>query len=90
MPIMVVLRMPLLPSNTEGDARRPVHQNVRILNNFFVTLGNPLLYAKSTSQLVFKGNEVKVEVPSSWVGNKWTILEGCSKVTIKDNKFLKP
>ena len=80
----------LNPSNTEIDARRPVHQNVRILNNFFVTLGNPLLYAKSTSQLIFKGNEVKVEAPSSWVGNKWRILEGCSRVTIKDNKFQKP
>ena len=80
----------LNPSNTVIDARRPVHQNVRIINNFFVTSGNPLLYAKSTSQLVFKGNEVKIESPSLLVGNKWVVLEGCSKVTIKGNKFLEP
>ena len=80
----------LNPSNTVIDARRPVHQNVRIINNFFATMGNPLLYAKSASRLVFKGNEVKIESPSSLVGNKWFVLEGCSKVTIKGNKFLEP
>ena len=80
----------LNPSNTVIDTRRPVHQNVRIINNFFVTSGNPLLYAKSTSQLVFKGNEVEIESLSSLVGNKWVVLEGCSKVTIKGNKFLEP
>ena len=53
-------------------------------------MGNPLLYAKSTSRLVFKENEVKIESPSSLVGNKWFVLEGCSKVSIKGNKFLKP
>ena len=51
----------LHPSNTIIDAERPVHRNVRILNNRFVTFGNPVLYAKSTSGLRFEGNEVSVE-----------------------------
>ena len=50
----------LHPSNTVIDADRPVHRNVRILNNRFVTFGNPVLYAKSTAGLVFEGNSVSV------------------------------
>ena len=77
----------LNPSNTVVDARHPVHQNVRIINNHFVTFGNPLLYAKSTSNLVFKGNSVEVHPAASETGGKWFILDGCSDVVIKGNRF---
>ena len=80
----------LNPSNTVVDARHPVHQNVRIINNHFVTFGNPLLYAKSTSDLVFKGNRVEVHPSASETGSKWFILDGCSDVVIKGNRFPVP
>ncbi|MCH5329189.1 MAG: right-handed parallel beta-helix repeat-containing protein, partial [Coprobacter sp.] len=50
----------LNPSNRKIDEDVPVHRNVRILNNRFVTFGNPVLYAKSTAGLRFEDNEVAV------------------------------
>lgn len=75
----------LHPSNTIIDANRPVHKNVRIIGNKFQTWGNPVLYAKSTSGLVFKENEVTVSADATPAKKELFILKGCKDVKIKDN-----
>ena len=93
----------LHPSNTEIDSRKPVHKNVRILNNRFVTFGNPVLYAKSTSHLLFEGNEVSVgyedmrqprkekpqaeDLADRVFSNEPFVLVGCSDVSLQNNKI---
>lgn len=80
----------LHPSNTVVDADRPVHRNVRIVGNKFLTWGNPVVYAKSTEGLVFSGNDVK-PVPGMEVEAKeQLVLNGCKHVEIKDNLFAAP
>ena len=77
----------LNPSNTDINEKRPVHQNVRIINNHFVTFGNPVLYAKSTSDLVFKGNEIEESSSVSEKTSKWFVFDGCNRVLIQRNRF---
>ena len=76
----------LHPSNTIVDAERPVHENVRIENNVFKTFGNPVLYAKSTADLIFKGNTI--HNPSVEKAPLF-LLNGCKEVVIKDNRIEK-
>lgn len=76
----------LHPSNTMVDAERPVHENVRIENNVFKTFGNPVLYAKSTADLIFKGNTI--HNPSIEKAPLF-LLNGCKEVVIKDNRIEK-
>ena len=68
------------PSNTEMDPRQPVHENIRILDNTFETWGNAVLYAKSTRNLLFKGNSITGTDPSARF-----ITEACSKVKLLDD-----
>ena len=76
----------LHPSNTVVDAERPVHRNVRIIGNTFRTFGNPVLYAKSTKDLIFKENRVASTLLSGGMRPKPVfILYGSKNVTIKDN-----
>lgn len=79
----------LHPSNTSINADRPVHRNVRIENNVFKTFDYPVLYAKSTAQLTFKGNTIiGTQTPQPQAGNVNTFyLNGCKDVVIRDNKF---
>lgn len=65
------------PSNTVLDPRQPVHENIRILDNTFETWGNPVLYAKSTRGLVFKGNTITGTAPDARF-----LLDTCTKVSI--------
>lgn len=69
------------PSNTVMDPRQPVHQNIRILGNTFETWGNPVLYAKSTRNLVFQRNAVTGTPPASRF-----ITEACSRVKLENDK----
>ncbi len=78
----------LNPSNTDINEKRPVHQNVRIINNRFTSYGQTILSAKSTSNLVFRNNEVTMYRKSSDTSSKWFSLNGCSKVKFKANQFL--
>ena len=48
------------PSNRIIDASRPVHRNITIRGNRFITHGNPVLYAKSTADLLFENNDIAV------------------------------
>lgn len=79
----------LNPSNTLISPNQPVHKNVRIENNVFKTFDYPVLYAKSTSGLLFKDNTISRTndlTPSS--GNKNTFrLNGCNQVVIEGTRF---
>lgn len=76
------------PSNSEIDANRPVHRNIRIENNVFKTLGNPVLYAKSTQGLVFKENTVEKGDTFIFSGEKPLFhMVGCKDVVIKGNRL---
>lgn len=79
----------LHPSNTDINADRPVHRNVRIENNVFRTFDYPVLYAKSTAQLIFNNNTiVGTETLQPIAENTNTFyLNGCKDVVIRNNKF---
>lgn len=79
----------LHPSNTVIDANKPVHRNVRIENNLFKTFDYPVLYAKSTAQLVFTNNTIiGTKTLQPMAGNTNTFyLNGCKDVVIRGNKF---
>lgn len=79
----------LHPSNTIVDANRPVHRNVRIIGNTFQTFGNPVLYAKSTTGLVFKNNKVNVCLSPNTPIKPLFMLKGCKQVEIRDNTLPK-
>lgn len=77
----------LHPSNTVVDADRSVHKNVRIIGNTFLTFGNPVLYAKSTKDLIFKENKV-VCIPADGFRQKpLFVLNGCKGVVLRGNKM---
>lgn len=79
----------LHPSNTDINADRPVHRNVRIENNVFKTFDYPVLYAKSTAQLRFNNNTIvgtKTFQPTAKDTNT-IYLNGCKDVVIRNNKF---
>ncbi len=65
------------PSNNIIDPKKPVHENIRILNNYFDLRGRRLIEAKSTSRLIIKDNEIvqPAEEP--------VVLNGCSKTEIQ-------
>ncbi len=77
------------PSNREIDASRPVHRNIRIEKNVFKTLGNPVLYAKSTQGLTFTENIVEQSnTLIAFSGRKPLFrLVGCKDVIIRNNKL---
>ena len=47
-----------------------------MLNNRFVTFGNPVLYAKSTADLPFEGNKVAVCAPDSNIPTQESAIAG--------------
>ncbi len=66
----------LNPSNRTIDKKKPVHSNISITGNYFDTDGRPILFAQSTSNIRFIGNEIVTENPTF-------IFKGCSKIDIK-------
>ena len=75
----------LHPSNTEVDADRPVHENIRIIGNRFLISGNPVLYAKSTAGLVFRDNAIE-PLPGTGIPSEGLfLLDGCKEVRIENN-----
>lgn len=67
------------PSNSEISYKNPVHKNINIIGNTFYTNGRPVIYAKSTSDILFFGNSV----PDN--NNPEFIFVGCSDVEITGN-----
>jgi polygalacturonase len=77
------------PSNRIIDSRHTVHNNIRIEHNVFQTFDYPILYAKSTGNLIFKNNLIERTAllpPVSDNHNAFT-LNGCSRVVITGNTF---
>ena len=66
----------LNPSSRTIDKKKPVHSNISITDNYFDTDGRPILFAKSTSNIRFIGNEIVTYNPTF-------IFKGCSKIDIK-------
>lgn len=78
------------PSNSKVDENYPVHENVRISNNTFLTFGNPVVFAKSTSPLTIVDNVIRVECPNvsdcRYIGRPF-VMEGCKSVEISGNEI---
>lgn len=79
----------LHPSNTVIDANRPVHKNIRIEDNIFKTYDYPILYAKSTTGILFKNNTIvrTQTLPSASDNHNTFYLNGCKDVFIQGTKF---
>lgn len=72
------------PSNTVVNPSKPVHENIRIVGNRFITDGRPVLYAKSTSGIIFMRNTVEGEIEPKFIFN------GCRDVQITSNLMNPP
>lgn len=77
------------PSVAKADAALPVHKNIRIENNRFVTFGNPALYALAVEGLTFRNNKIEVVGPSAaFAGKPAVITEACTDTDIDDNTIV--
>ena len=72
------------PSNTVISPKNAVHENINIIGNTFLTEGRPVLYAKSTSGILFFGNSVPDNNDPTFV------FLGCSDVEITGNMMKRP
>lgn len=73
------------PSNTVVNDKNMVHKGVRIYANRFEIKDNrPVLYAKSTGDMVFRDNTVE------GTDRPLIILQGCADVTISNNNMPRP
>ena len=79
----------LNPSNSIIDPLQPVHQNIKIINNRFLTFDYPVLFAKSTHNILFSGNTIeRTYTTTTLCGNKNTFyFNGCNHITIKENQW---
>ena len=77
----------LNPSNSEVDASRPVHRNVRIVDNTFRLSGNPALFAKSTEGLVFRDNLIEPEPPAEGLVGPLLLFDACKDAVVRDNRI---
>lgn len=77
------------PSNTVVDEDLPVHSNVRITGNRFITSGNPVVFAKSTENLIFRDNIIKVEADISDATpealDRFLIFIACRNASVQGN-----
>lgn len=80
----------IAPENKLLDKDAPVHRNVVIENNRFVTRDAPILSAKSTKGLTFKNNEIlAADTDGCFLGLEDAIaLTACSEVEIADNSWI--
>lgn len=74
----------LHPSNNVPNADKPVHRNIVIENNTFVTYDIPILYAKSTQGIRFVGNTIKRSYTKASVSSRNASLkfDACKDVEI--------
>ncbi len=79
----------IAPENTVIDINKPVHKNIRIEDNIFETYDYPILFAKSTKGLTFKGNKIiRTNLLKPCSDNKFTLsFDACSDVKIEGNTF---
>ena len=79
----------LHPSNSIIDADNPVHRNVTIEDNIFITYDIQVLYAKSTQGLAFRNNVIRrsFTMPSVSSRNSSFLFDGCKNVIIENITF---
>ena len=79
----------IAPENTIVDINNPVHRNIRIEDNIFKTYDYPILFAKSTKGLNFKGNKIiRTSLLNPISDNKFTLsFDACSDVKIEGNSY---
>ena len=79
----------LNPSNTLIDSNKPVHRNIRIIDNLFKTFDYPVLYAKSTQGILFQGNKIERTYTTDRLsGNENSFyFNGCKDVELKANQW---
>ena len=68
------------PENQTADPREPVHENIRILDNWFQLTGNDAISARSTRGLTITGNRFSSETLPIHT-------EACSEVRVEDNQL---
>ncbi|WP_316748742.1 right-handed parallel beta-helix repeat-containing protein [Pedobacter gandavensis] len=78
----------IFPQNRELVPGYWVHKNIRIMNNTFKVYDDPILAARSTNGLIFKGNKV-IQTNFMKRGDKRPaiLLTADTKVILKDNDF---
>jgi len=70
----------ILPENRTAEPTEPVHQNLRILDNWFELTGKDAVSARSARGLVIRGNRFSsAELPVH--------TNACAEVTIEDNQL---
>ncbi len=69
--------------------RQYFHSGIKIEDNYFETFDAPILYAKSTDGLIFKGNKVKTNTDfTPFHANRFTFkFQRVSHATIEGNDF---
>lgn len=77
------------PSNKIADVKKPVHFNIRIENNIFKTFDYPVLYAKSTQELIFNNNTIvrTHDLSPQSKSKRMFYFNGCSNVRISGTKL---
>jgi hypothetical protein len=75
------------PSNKIPDANKPVHTHIRIENNTFKVFDYPVLVAKSTRGLRFKGNTIQrtTTLLPQTTNKNMIFLNACSDVVLSGN-----
>jgi hypothetical protein len=69
----------ILPENQTADPGEPVHQNIRILDNWFDLTGDGAVSAKSTQGLIITGNRFSsTQLPVQ--------TRACTEVKIENNQ----
>ena len=69
----------IMPENQTADPGEPVHQNIRILNNWFDLTGNSAVSAKSTRGLIITGNRFSsAQLPVQ--------THACTEVNLENNQ----
>jgi hypothetical protein len=83
----VISISPVVP---EPDISKPFHKNIRITDNIFDSVGVPVLYAFSCSQLDFSGNRIFKSPSLPYEINQQSPirLSYCQDVTVSENQWI--
>jgi hypothetical protein len=83
----VISISPVVPSPEED---KPYHQNIRIIDNVFDTVGVPLLYAFSCADLVFSQNRIfkSPSCPGEIERKEPIHLAYCRNVSVSKNQWI--
>lgn len=77
------------PNLTRPLREAPYHRGFRVENNVFYTAGDPVLYAKAASGIVFRGNRILFSrrYPPRKSGSSLFSFDRCTDVTLEGNEI---